>query len=44
MGSSDADQELAMIVLLADMAPDDLHELDMADYKALQEKFAGFFS
>lgn len=44
MGSTDAEKELAMLAMLADMAPDDLHELDMADYDALQKAFAGFFS
>lgn len=43
MGSNDAEKELAMIAMLADMAPSALHELDMADYAALQKALSGFF-
>lgn len=43
-GSTDAEQEIAMIAALADMTPSNLHELDLIDYKAVSEAFTGFFS
>lgn len=41
---TDAEQEIFMIAALADVVPDQLHELDMADYAALQKAFSGFFT
>lgn len=35
------DQEIALIALLAGLTPEDVHEIDMADYKALQDAFRG---
>ncbi|WP_322999957.1 phage tail assembly protein [Castellaniella sp.] len=43
MGATNADREIALIALLADVAPSALHELDMGDYAALQKAVAGFF-
>jgi len=36
MGKTDAEKEIALIAMLAEVAPETLHELDMADYGALQ--------
>lgn len=44
MGASTAEKEVAMIAMLAEVAPNSLHELDSADYAALQKALAGFFS
>ncbi len=35
------DQELALLAMLAGITPEDLEELDLADYKAVQEAFRG---
>jgi len=42
LGKTDAEKELALIALLAEVTPETLHELDMADYTAVQQAFAGF--
>ncbi|BBD77241.1 phage tail assembly protein [Hydrogenophilus thermoluteolus] len=33
------EQELALIALLAGLTPEDIEELDLADYKAIAESF-----
>ncbi|WP_269497206.1 phage tail assembly protein [Castellaniella sp. S9] len=43
MANSDAEREIALIAMLADVAPSDIENLDMADYSALQEALTGFF-
>jgi len=43
MGKTDAEKEIALIAMLAEVTPETLHELDMADYSAVQQAFAGFF-
>jgi len=43
LGKTDAEKEIALIALLAEVTPETLHELDMADYTAVQQAFAGFF-
>lgn len=40
---TDAEQELAMIANLCMVKPEDLHQLTLRDYRAVQEAFAGFF-
>lgn len=35
------EQELALLALLAGLTPEDIEELDLADYKALQDAFRG---
>jgi len=42
-GSTDAEKEIALIANLAEVSPEDLHELDMSDYNALQKVLSGFF-
>lgn len=36
--------EIAMMANLAGLAPKDIQELDLADYRKLQKAFEGFFS
>ncbi len=43
MGSNDAEKELAMLAMLAEVAPAALHDLDMADYATLQKALTDFF-
>jgi len=43
MGKTAAEQEIALIALLADVTPDTVHELDMRDYGAVQQVLSGFF-
>ncbi len=38
-----AEQELRLLCNLCEVAPDVLDELDLGDYKALQDAFRGFF-
>ena len=38
-GADDADREIALFGLLCEVAPDTIHELDLADYRQLQEAF-----
>ncbi len=41
-GSDKADeQELALLALLCGLTPEDLEELDLADYRALADAFRG---
>lgn len=44
MATSDEDQEIFMMANLADVEPDLIHELDLADYQKLQKVFQGFLS
>ena len=37
--ASQEDQEVALLALLAGLLPEDVLELDLADYKALQDAF-----
>ena len=37
--TTDAEQELAIMARISGLVPEDLDELDIADYKALQEFF-----
>lgn len=37
--ATDAEQELAIMARISGLVPEDLDELDIADYKALQEFF-----
>lgn len=39
----DEDKELWLFATLCSVAPDDLKELDLGDYKKLQEAWKGFF-
>ncbi|ODS24442.1 hypothetical protein AB835_03850 [Candidatus Endobugula sertula] len=41
---SDVDKEIRLIANLAEMAPDHIEQLDMADYVKLQECLANFLS
>jgi len=43
MGKTDAEKEIALIALLAEVTPETLYELDMADYSAVQQVLSGFF-
>ncbi len=43
-GKDSASQEIALLANLAEVAPDMLHEVDMADYAKLQQVLADFFS
>ena len=40
-GASQEDQEVALLARLSGLLPEDLLELDLADYKALQDAFRG---
>lgn len=42
MSGSDALKELAMIANLCQVAPDDLKQLTLRDYKKVQKAFVGF--
>lgn len=39
----EAEQEIAMLSKLCDLAPEAIENLDLADYKKLQETLTGFF-
>jgi phage terminase small subunit len=41
---SDAEKELTLFASLLGISPDDLQELDMADYLTIQETYRGFLS
>jgi len=43
MGKTDAEKEIALIALLAEVTPETLYELDMADYGEVQQVLSGFF-
>jgi hypothetical protein len=41
---SDADKEIALFANLAELSPDEIASLDMADYKQLQDAYKDFLS
>jgi hypothetical protein len=41
---SDADKEVALFANLAELSPDEIASLDMADYKQLQDAYKDFLS
>ncbi|QSB03235.1 phage tail assembly protein [Methylomonas sp. EFPC1] len=41
---SEADKEIAMFANLCEVTPEEIQELDMADYKKLQAAYSGFLS
>lgn len=41
---SDAEREIRLIANLAELPPDAIHLLDMADYAAVQKVLSGFLS
>ena len=43
MGGTNAEREIALLAMLADVSPNDLHELDMGDYAAMQKALTSFF-
>ena len=43
-GGSDAEKELRMFANLCEITPQSLEEMDMVDYKALQEAYVDFLS
>lgn len=42
MGGGDAEKEVAMLAMLCMVAPTDLHQLTLRDYKKVQGEFLGF--
>lgn len=44
LAGSDAEREIRLIANLAELPPDAIHKLDMADYAAVQKVLAGFLS
>lgn len=44
LGGTDAEQEINQFAALAGVAPKVIEELDLVDYKALQEKVQAFLS
>jgi hypothetical protein len=42
-GKDDASQEINLIANLAQITPDAVESMDMADFKKVQEALAGFF-
>lgn len=42
-GKNDADQEVTLIANLAQIAPDDVDSLDIADFVKVQKALQGFF-
>lgn len=42
-GEDDGDREIVLLANLCEVAPQMLHELDLADYRRLQEAYLGFF-
>ncbi|KWE95607.1 hypothetical protein WL80_07320 [Burkholderia ubonensis] len=43
-GGDDAQEEIILFALLADVAPDDMEAMDMADYEAMQRAYSSFRS
>lgn len=41
-GDNDAEHEIVLLANLCDVAPETIHELDLQDYRALQQQFMGF--
>lgn len=44
MPGDDAEREVALFAKLAGVSPTVIHQMDMADYKALQKVYEGFLS
>lgn len=44
MNGAEAEKEIRFIANLCEVAPNDIEELDMADYVRLQDALAGFLS
>ena len=42
-GDNEADREIALLANLCEVAPETIHELDLGDYRRLQNAFMGFF-
>ena len=42
-GSDDAEREIVLLANLCDVAPETVHDLDLADYRRLQDAYVGFF-
>ena len=42
VGKSQAEREVLLIANLCEVAPGDIEQLDMSDYKKLQEAFGAF--
>ena len=42
VAEDEGDQEIALLANLCEVAPSTIHELDMVDYRKLQEAFVGF--
>lgn len=42
-GKDPADHEVRLIANLCEVVPDVIEELDLADYKAVQDAYRGFF-
>lgn len=38
-GTTDEEQEISLLAILANMTPEDVEELDLADYRQLQDDF-----
>ncbi|KVL94519.1 phage tail assembly protein [Burkholderia stagnalis] len=43
-GDDEEQQEIILFALLADVAPDDMEAMDMADYEAMQRAYSSFRS
>jgi hypothetical protein len=43
-GGTDAEREIRLIANLAELPPEAIHQLDMADYMAIQQVLSGFLS
>lgn len=43
IGGTDEEKEIRVLANLCEVAPDVVEELDMADYKKLQDGYRGFF-
>lgn len=42
-GASDEEHEIVLFANLCQIAPETIHEMDLADYARLQEAFSDFF-
>ena len=43
VAKDDAEREIRLLANLCEVVPEVIEELDLADYRALQEAFTGFF-
>lgn len=43
LGKTDEEKEIRLFANLCEIAPENIEELDMGDYKKLQETYTGFF-